>query len=44
MTLHRRRDLAAAVARLHQAVEAGRRAEPWDMGAEGVVRRRLGLG
>lgn len=38
-----RRDWGTTKARLYRAVQAGKRAEPWDMGAEGVG-RRTGLG
>ena len=44
VTQWRRRDLGAAVARLQPSVQAGRRAEPREVGAEGAVRRRPGLG
>lgn len=37
------RNLAAAIANLHQAMKGSRRAEAWDVEAEGVVRMRTGL-
>jgi len=38
------RDLGDPFARLHRAVQAVRRAEPRDMGTEGAVGRRRGVG
>lgn len=42
-SLHRRRDLGAAVVRLHLADQVPRKAEPWDAGQRVVVKRRPGL-